>query len=146
MYVVMYFVIFIQGLNSKYFIMKRFTITLLVCFILNLLTSCNYYGDNHNTSISFKESSHSYSMKAHFNKNKMRDVEEYMDNKIGKRSNMSFAKAQIDGKLALDDNTTFYIRKSPGNIEIKLDKDENSEDSYLEIKSLCQGIKKVIVR
>jgi hypothetical protein len=86
-------------------------------------------------------------MKAHFNKNRMRDVEEYMNNKIGRKSNISFANTQIDGKLALNDHTIFYIRKSPGILEIKLDKNENSEDSYHhQIKSMCQGIKKVIVR
>ena len=127
--------------------MKKVTIILLACFIfMNLSTSCNYYGDNHNTNISYKETSEYFSMKAHFNKNKMRDVEEYMNDKIGKSSNMSFANTQIDGKLTLDDQTTFYLKKSPGNLEIKLDKDENSDVSYNEIKSMCQGIKKVIVR
>jgi len=127
--------------------MRKLTIALFTCFIfLNLFTACNYYGDGHNTNISYKETNEYFSLKAHFNKNKMRDVEEYMDNKIGKRSNMSFTNTQIDGKIALDDHTTFYIKKSPGNLEIRLDKDENSEDSYLEIKSMCQGIKKVIVR
>lgn len=127
--------------------MRKSTVALLVCFtFLNFFTACNYYGDNHNTNISYKETGKYYSMKAHFNKNRMRDVEEYMNNKIGRKSNISFANTQIDGKLALNDHTIFYIRKSPGILEIKLDKNENSEDSYHQIKSMCQGIKKVIVR
>ena len=77
-----------------------------------------------------QESDHYYSMNADFSKSKTRDVEEYMDNRIGTRSNMSFVNSRIDGTIALDDHTTFYIKKYPGYIEIKLDKDKNSGDAY----------------
>jgi 6-phosphogluconolactonase/glucosamine-6-phosphate isomerase/deaminase len=83
-------------------------------------------------------------MLAHFSKSQTTNVDEYMDARIGRTSNMSFVNSRIDGKLALDDHTTFYIRKYPGFIEIKLDKDENSDDAYHRIKAMCEGIKKVI--
>jgi hypothetical protein len=73
-------------------------------------------------------------------------VDEYMDSRIGRTSNMSFVNSRIDGKLALDDHTTFYIKKYPGFIEIKLDKNENSEEAYHRIKAMCEGIKKVIAK
>ena len=47
-------------------------------------TSCRWH-DNRNTDISYSEWSHYYSMKAHFNKNKTRKVESYMDETIGDR-------------------------------------------------------------
>jgi hypothetical protein len=106
--------------------------------------SCIHYNDNGHTSLSISESDHYYSMDADFSKSKTRAVEEYMDSRIGRRSNMSFVNSQIDGTLSLDDHTTFYIKKYPGYIEIKLDKDRNSDDAYRQIKSLCGGIKKVI--
>ncbi len=67
-----------------------------------------------------------------------------MDNRIGSRSKMSFINSRIDGTIALDDHTKIYIKKSPGVLEIKLDKDENSSESYNEIKSMCQGMEKVL--
>jgi hypothetical protein len=76
----------------------------------------------------------------------MRNVEEYMDNRIGRRSNMSFVNSRIDGTLALDDHTTFYIKKYPGRLEIKLDKDKNSYEAYQGIKSMCDGIKKLLTK
>ena len=109
------------------------------------LTSCRWY-DNGNTDISYSEWSHYYSMKAHFNKNKTRKVESYMDERIGDRSNMSFANTRIDGQIALDDHTTFYIKKRPGFLEIKFNKRENSYESYQRIKAMCQGIKEVIAK
>ena len=48
--------------------------------------------------------------------------------------------------LLLNDHTTFYIKKYRGHIEIKLYKDENSYEEYHGIKSMCQGIKKVLVK
>lgn len=40
----------------------------------------------------------------------------------------------------------FYMKKCSGVLEIKLDKDENSHGGYYEIKSMCQEIKKVLVK
>ncbi|SRR6266496_1317485 len=107
--------------------------------------SCRYF-DNGNTNLSYSESGHYYSMKAHFSKIKTRDVEEYMNDRIGTRSSMSFLNTRIDGQLALDDHTTFYIKKYAGFLEIKLNKDENSDEAYQRIKSMCEGIKNIIVK
>ena len=40
------------------------------------------------------------------------------------------------------DHTTFYIKKYAGFLEIKLNKEENSDEAYQRIKSMCEGIKK----
>jgi len=83
-------------------------------------------------------------MLAHFSTGKTTAVDDFMDYKIGSSNDMSFANSRIDGKLALDDHTTFYIKKYPGYLQIKLNKDENSAEAYNRIKSMCEGIKKVI--
>ena len=122
--------------------MKKQTILLYVLLFVGV-TSCrwHHYG---NTDISYKESGHHYSMKAYFNKNKTRKLENYMDHEIGDRSNMSFVNTRIDGQIALDDRTTFYIKKYPGFLEINLDKEENSYESYQKIRIMCEGIKEVV--
>jgi 6-phosphogluconolactonase/glucosamine-6-phosphate isomerase/deaminase len=117
-------------------------VTLCSLFMLCFSLSCARL--NGNTSISISESRHYYKMLAHFSKSQTTNVDEYMDSRIGRTSNMSFVNSRIDGKLALDDHTTFYIRKYPGYVEIKLDKDENSDEAYHRIKAMCEGIKKVI--
>ena len=102
------------------------------------------HNDNGNINITLSESEQYYSMNARFSKSKTRDVEEYMDSTIGTQTNMSFVNSRINGKLALDDHTTFYIKKYPGRIKIKLDKDENSDEAYHRIRAMCEGIKEVI--
>lgn len=106
-------------------------------------TACRWY-DGGNTNISYNEWSHYYSMKAHFNKNKMTEVEHYMDERIGGQSNMSFVNTRVDGQIALDDHTVFYIKKYPGFLEIKLDKGKNSFESYQRVRAMCEGIKEVL--
>jgi len=117
----------------------------LVCNLVMLwfCISCSQ-SNNGNVSIKISESGHYYKMLAHFSTGKTTDVDEFMDDKIGNRSNMSFVNSSIDGKLTLDDHTTFYIKKNPGYLQIKLDKYENSAEAYERVKSMCEGIKKVI--
>jgi len=114
----------------------------IACTIIVL--SCKH--NDHNVSLSVSESDHYYSMNAHFSKSKTRDVEQYMDSKLGRQSNMSFANSQIDGTIALDDQTTFYIKKAPGVVKIKLDKDENSDEALAKVRSMCEGMKTVLAK
>ena len=102
--------------------------------------------DNGNINLSFKDSDHYYSMYAYFDKSQTRAVEQYMDRRIGRRSNMSFINSKIDGTIALDDHMTFYIKKSPGILKIKLDKDKNSMEAYDKIRSMCEGIKILLAK
>ncbi len=108
------------------------------------LIACWHHGNN--TSITLSEFGHYYSMKAHFSKSKTKHLEEYMDEMIGTTGNTSFVNTNIDGQIALDDHTVFYIKKYPGFIRIKLDKDENSDEAYYRIKSMCEGIKEVLAK
>ncbi len=107
-----------------------------------IASSCSQ--NDHDINISYQENGDYYSMKAHFSKRKTRAVENYMDDQIGRRSKMSFVNSRIDGTIVLDDHTKFYLKKSPGILEIKLDKDENPNESYDEIKSMCTGMKKIL--
>ena len=108
------------------------------------IMSCMHNG--HNINIGYSEDDHYYSMNAYFPKNKTRDVGEYMDNKIGGGSNTSFVNSQIDATITLDDHATFYVKKFPGILEIKLDKNKNSDEAYHEIKAMCMGIKKLLIK
>jgi hypothetical protein len=80
-------------------------------------------------------------MRAQFTKSKTRDVEEYKGHRLCRQTNMSFVNSGIDGKIALDDHTTFYIKKYPRFVKIKFNKEENTEAACQKIKSLCEGIK-----
>jgi len=109
-----------------------------------LLISCGHH--NGNTSISFKDKDQYYYMKAHFNENRTKAVEHYMNSKIGKKNNVSFVNIDSDADFNLGDGTSFHLKKYPGHVEIELDKSANTKQSYYAVKEMCEGIKEVILR
>jgi hypothetical protein len=121
--------------------MKKETVIVFMLLCCSFVSCWHHRGD---IRIQYRESDHYYSMDAWFRENQTRDVEEYMNDKIGSGSNVSFTNTRIDGSLSLDDHTTFFIKKSPGHLEIEMDKRKNSAESYRQIKSLCEGIKEVV--
>ena len=78
--------------------MKKLS-TLFFCAVTFTIVTPSCTHSSGDTSLTLTESDHYYSMYAHFNKNKTRDVEKYMDNLIGKQSNMSFVNTRYLIKL-----------------------------------------------
>lgn len=121
---------------------KSFLLTGACMFLIWVSISCS--DPHHDTKISISESEKTYQMSAWFSPGKSSDVHKYMDRKLGKINKISFVNAEIDATITLDDRTTFYVKSLPGDLEIKLDKTENSRESYQQVKEMCEGIKKVI--
>ncbi len=121
--------------------MKKLAVVLFA-FACSALISCRQNDSKIN--ITYNESDRYYAMIAHFGKSKTRYVERYMDRRLGRKSNISFMNAQIDGNITLDDDARFYLKKEPGLIKIKLNKTSNSDEAYVRVKAMCQGIKKVV--
>jgi hypothetical protein len=121
--------------------MKKQTSLFIIAACL-VVIGCHYHGRN--TSIAFSESERYYSMKARFSEERTREVERYMDKRMSDHRTMSFVNTTIDGQLSFDDRSSFYIKKYPGYLQIKLDKNQNSPDTYLQIRDMCQGIKRLL--
>jgi len=119
-------------------------ILLFCAFQCIFLTACRH---NHgNISVRYKDNPDSYSMDAWFAKSKTRAAERYMNEKIGRQNNFSFINTQTDATITLDDGSKFYMKKSPGHITIKINKDEASDEAYHRMKRMCEGMKDVILQ
>ncbi|HMK18924.1 MAG TPA: hypothetical protein VK492_12030 [Chitinophagaceae bacterium] len=96
-------------------------------------------------SISIKHSvyDHYYEMTAKFNLDRTAAVERWLNKELA-TGDMSFAKTEIDGNITLDNQGTFYMKKSPGFLNIKLDKEKNSDAIYKKIRAVCEGINDVV--
>ena len=82
-------------------------------------------------------------MTAKFNPDKTAAVERWLDKELA-GGDRSFTNTEIDGNITLDNQATFYIKKSPGFLNIKLDKEKNSDAMYQTIRSVCEGINEVV--
>ena len=118
---------------------------LFTCYIalISICVSCSARHQG-GTSVSISETQKYYSMSAYYDKSKTRQVQLCLDKHLGTNNTISFENAETDATITLDDRTKFYIKSLPGELEIKLDKEENSFESYNEIKEMCSAVKTTI--
>jgi hypothetical protein len=124
--------------------MKKF-IPLIALIALVCITFMSCLHHDNDISITYNDEDEHYSMKASFSKRKVKAVERYMDRMLGDVTDMSFVNTRINGKIALDDHTIFFIKKYPGYIKIRLNKYENTEEAYERIRAMCEGMKDVLI-
>jgi len=119
---------------------------ILLCCTLQciLLTACWHYDKN--ISIHYKDNHDSYTMDAWFGKSKTITAERYMNYMIGHENNISFINTRTDAVLTLHDGSKFYLKKSPGHILIKMNRDEISNQAYHTLKDMCRGMKDVVLK
>ena len=115
-----------------------FFCALLLCVVI---ISCGFPGGS--ISIKHSEYDHYYEMTAKFKPDRTAAVERWLNKELA-TGDMSFAKTEIDGNITLDNQATFYMKKSPGFLNIKLDKEKNSVEIYRKVRSVCEGINEVV--
>jgi hypothetical protein len=122
----------------------RNSILQLCCILLvSVCSSCHHVHHSGNVSISIREDEGTYKMYTYFNKDKTARIHHYINQQLGGHSS-PFVHSRMDGMLTINDKTSFYIKSEPGELEIELDKEKNSCESYQQVKRMCEGIKRVI--
>jgi len=112
-----------------------------VLVIWTTIISCGF--PDGSISIKHSQYDHYYEMTAKFNPDKTTEVDKWLDKELSS-GDMSFVNIRMDGEITLDNQATFYIKKSPGYLHIKLDKEKNSDEAFFKIKSVCEGINDVV--
>jgi hypothetical protein len=123
--------------------MKNLPLTTCYIALASLCSSCSWHHKGE-TSISVSETKNYFKMSTYYDKSKTREVQKCIDKYLGSNNNFSFVNAETDATITLDDKTKFYIKSFPGELTIKFDKEENSYQSYNEIKEMCSAIKTTI--
>ena len=121
--------------------MKNSTILFCALSLCLTLISCGF--PDGSISIKHSEYDHYYEMTAKFNPDRTLAVERWLDKEFSS-VDVSFSNTQIDGNITLDSQAIFYMKKSPGFLNIKLDKEKNSEAVYRKVRSACEEINEVV--
>ena len=121
--------------------MKKTAIFFCVLSLSLGIISCGF--PDGSISIKHSEYDHYYEMTAKFNPHRTAAVERWLDKELP-AGDVSFANTEIDGNITLDNQATFYMKKSPGFLNIKLDKEKNSEAVYQQIRAVCEEIHEVV--
>jgi hypothetical protein len=96
-------------------------------------------GDN--IKVSVNETKEEYRFEASFNEDKSEDVAQYMDDYLDQKI---FENAQVNAAMRLNDGTQIYAKTDDGEVKIRLNKQDNSRESYEKIKKMGEGIKRVL--
>ena len=108
---------------------------------ISVLVACQHGGrGRHNISISMSESSRKFTMQAYFNERKSEEVERYIRQQMRAHAMLALDEDEGHAQWSSGGHTRLYINSSPGHISIKLNKRENSYESYQQVKEMCQGV------
>lgn len=105
------------------------------------LSSCFH---NHDISISISDDEDEYEMDASFKRSQTHTVQAYLNNNLLYGNEQWHRNNEVEKEITLDDKTTFYMDAHPGELRIKIDRSENSEESFERIKQVCEDIKDLL--
>ena len=118
---------------------------IIICCAMQCIFLAACWHNDGDISFRYKDNHDSYTMDARFSKNQARTAEQYMNDVLGEKNKFSFLNTQTDAVFTLNDGSKFYMKKSPGHILIRVNRDENSDITYHRIKEMCKGIKDAVL-
>ena len=123
--------------------MKKYIVSLALGFMMIAGTSSCFH-HRHDMSISISDDEDLYEMEADYRRNKSHAVQVYLNNHLLTTSNISIKNGYVDDEVTLDDKTTFYINTNPGELNIRINKNENSEESCERVRQICEELKEIL--
>jgi PBP1b-binding outer membrane lipoprotein LpoB len=111
-------------------------------FFLTLSIFISSCSNSNEVKITVKDSDEEYQFSAHFDENKSSKIKRVIDDHIAPTRISS--DGDVDVTTILHDKTKFHLDYDPGDVLIRLNKNENGKASYIRIKKMCEEIKKVI--
>ena len=123
--------------------MKKYIVSLALGFMMIAGTSSCFH-HRHDMSISISDDEDLYEMEADYRRNQSHAVQVYLNNHLLTTSNISIKNGYVDDEVTLDDKTTFYINTNPGELNIRINKNENSEESCERVRQICEELKEIL--
>ncbi|MEO7308239.1 MAG: hypothetical protein ABIR78_10970 [Ferruginibacter sp.] len=112
-------------------------------FFLLVMSSCFHVHD-HDISITTTDDEDEYEMEASYRRSQTHAVQVYLNDHLINSSSRSFKNRSIDDEITLDDKTTVYINSHPGELRIKINKTQNSEESCERVREICEELKDIL--
>jgi hypothetical protein len=100
--------------------------------------------NNGDISIAVVDTDDTYSYNASFDENYIGRVQGYINHSIKPNGLFRSTHDYFNVTTTLADGTDFYVKESPGNLKIEINKLKNSTASYIRIKKMCDGISNVL--
>lgn len=122
---------------------KIFSLSSALVFCAGIFSACNIPAD-HDIRISVHDNPDAYGFVARYNPNDAPDVQYFVEKRLEQNGFATGNEKNIETTVLLNDGTDMYIRSSPGLLKIRLNRHDNSEASYREVKQICEGVKNML--
>ena len=113
-------------------------------FLSTFLVWSKFENHDKDISIAVSDNDELYTFDASYSEGNTGRVQDYINKRIKPNSLFSSTHDYLNVSTSLSDNTEFHLKGSPGNLKIELDKKKNSTASYYRIKTMCDGIGKLL--
>lgn len=110
--------------------------------VMLALSSCH----DHGVHIRVNDDADEYRLRASFDEDLTDDVQRVINRHLHKHNAGSTAYIHTDCDFELGDGTNFYLKLKPGQVRIRFDRDDNTEESYEDMHAMCDEIKDVLAR
>lgn len=98
------------------------------------------------TTVAITESHYVYEFSATFNKKKTGEIQQYINQSVRPDNIFESSRDRVNITTTLQDHTKFQVKASPGELRIRMNKEENTPESVERIKKMCEEIKTIIGR
>jgi len=121
--------------------MKKLNLMLFIAVAI-ICTACK--GNRNSQSVRVKDNAKMYSFEAHYPERKTNQVFEFVEATLNNHQLFDGQRERELTAIVLPDHTQFDLAYQPGYIEIRFNKHEISQPSYLKMKKLGEGIAKLL--
>jgi hypothetical protein len=119
----------------------------LIFAIIVSLSSCffddddEYWFNDDDVSIHVREDDDDFRMRARFDEGLSNKVEAIINAHLKDHHSHALMSRFTDREMILEDGSRFYVKAGPGRLRIRIDKDENSDESCESLREMCEEIK-----
>jgi hypothetical protein len=117
-------------------------IVIIYSSIVVLLSSCFHHKNN--IDVTLTEDERKYEMNAAYHPNQTTRVQRFIQSQLQPATIFRNVNSDVDINAILNDDTKLYIKSNSGSLQIRLNKEDNSEASYYRIKKMCEDVKDII--
>ncbi len=121
--------------------MKKLFLFAVICLLVftGFISYVMYKFENSNDiSINVSDSEDSYRISAKYQPRQSARLQRYLSNEL---HTQVFKERRVINYLVLGERQRLYVRTSPGRLLLKIDKNENDDQSYDKMKEIAEGIK-----
>ncbi len=122
--------------------MKNLLLTLVGLALLSYVGF--HYANRNDINLKVSENESELNISAEFPEEKTPEVKNYLKKELNLSKDLSAKNHNIDGDIALEDGTFFYMKLAEGRLKIEMERKRNSQNAYKKLKRMFEGLKGVL--